>query len=44
MDTRNGITYLWLSGSLEQVTNRKPQVGGMAQEAKALGNARDTLT
>ena len=28
----------------EQATSRKLQRGGMAQEAKALGNARDTLT
>ena len=28
----------------EQVTSRKPQVGEIAQEAKAWGNAQDTLT
>jgi hypothetical protein len=43
---------MWLSelapglpkGQPEQATNRKPHAGRMAQEAKALGNARDTLT
>jgi hypothetical protein len=44
MDTRNGLTHLRLSRQLEQAANRKPQVGGIPQEANALGNARDTLT
>jgi hypothetical protein len=46
MDTRNGVTSCGSSPALlaEQATNRKPQVGGMPQEAKALGNARDRLT
>lgn len=29
---------------MEQATNRKPQGGGMPQEAKVLGNARNMLT
>jgi len=28
----------------EQATNRKPSAGGMAQEAKAWRNGKDTLT
>jgi hypothetical protein len=46
MDTRNGVTSCGSSPALlaEQATNRKPQAGGMPQEAKALGNARDRLT
>jgi hypothetical protein len=44
MDTRNGITLWRLSRSSEQATNRRPSWGGMTQEAKALDNARDTLT
>jgi hypothetical protein len=52
MSTRNEVTHLGLSelalslskGQFEQATNRKPQVGGMTQEAKALSNVRDTLT
>ena len=44
MDTRNGITRVWLSEPSEQAANRKPQTGGIPQEANALGNARDTLT
>ena len=46
MDTRNGVTSCGSSpvSPSEQATNRKPQAGGMPQEAKALGNARDRLT
>jgi hypothetical protein len=43
MNTQDGVTCLWFSGELEQATSRKPWAGGMAQEAKALGNAKDTL-
>jgi hypothetical protein len=39
---RNGVTPSRLSN--EQVTSHMPAGGGIAQEAKALGNARDTLT
>ena len=39
MDTRNGVTYRWLSPNGEQATSRKPSVGRMAAEANAYGNA-----
>jgi len=46
MDTRNGVTSCGSSPVLlaEQATNRKTQVGGIPQEANALGKARDMLT
>ncbi len=46
MDIRNGVTLCGSSPAplAEQATNRKPQTGGMPQEANALGNARDMLT
>src|SRR3972149_4887436 len=46
MDTRNGVTSCGSSpvSTAEQATNPMPQTGRMPQEAKALGNTRDTLT
>ncbi len=44
MDTRNGVTRCGSPASPEQVANRKPPLGGIPQEANALGNAGDRLT
>lgn len=44
MDTRNGVTYRWLSRNREKATKPDAPMGGMAQEANALGNAKDMLT
>jgi uncharacterized membrane protein YccC len=44
MDTRNGVTRQRLSQRWEQAARPYALTGGMPQEAKALGNARDMLT
>jgi hypothetical protein len=44
MDTRNGVTRQRLSQQWEQAAKPYALTGGMAQEAKAQGNAWDTLT
>ena len=46
MDTWNGVTFCGSPpvSTAEQATNPMPQIGRMPQEAKALGNVRDTLT
>jgi hypothetical protein len=44
MDARNGVTHQRLSQRWEQAVRPHALVGGMPQEANALGNARDMLT
>jgi hypothetical protein len=44
MDTRDGVTRQRLSQQWEQAARPDALTGGMAQEAKAQGNAWDTLT
>jgi hypothetical protein len=42
--SRNGGTDAGLSGVPEQGVTHRPNVRRISQEAKAWGNARDTLT